>query len=809
MNKLENEKAINLVENDKLGRADFAKHIAIKLLELPTSENSFVIALQGKWGDGKSSLINLIKYYIDQEFQNIHPKWSLRFIQAIKRNSFKISQILTNIENVIIKALFCYLILNFNVIQFITSIKPIAGFIFNVVSSFTFSLNLEYMSVIFDFLFKLVIILGFLFWKKLTISSLLAPNIKYIKNLIKKHSKKPIIIDFTPWNLTDDSQLYSEFFDVLSENLNCSYKPYIDNYVKQLCNNLTKGILPNIETYSILTYKQYLIDSLKQENKKIIIFIDDLDRLPGESIYKILKLINSIANFPNIIFFMSYDKDIVCEALCKYDIQCNKFLEKIVQASINIPQIIQYKLEIYLLDKITKLIKFYFPKDDDWFANNDYWEKVYNSGFSGFFKNIRDIIRFTNTFKLRFCPKIKDEINITDFLVITALQLFTPELFVFIQKYSGDLTAESATLSSDETKAKLKKELDNVIEKYENEYPSIKNLLETIFPMIENIYHNVNYYDINAAKEYKISSAYHFQKYFILDQIEGDLSKSEIVELLESTNNTQSFSDKLFELDKKGLVKVALNWLEIYIKDIPQTPNAYNIIKVFFDIGDELRWDENDFFITKTQTKLVHLIFKLLEQNLSNKFNIIFEAIQNNKSIYPAVHYLGKIQRSLEKLPNSLSQNYIDSNNYSLLRDIVIKDIEKWAFNDAIQNNVKESPFNERLEKHPQLVEILYFWKRNSNGVSLEKYILSMMYSDTHFIKFLDKFQTEVHSYSEGKSSVYFQFNYKDFEAFFDINFLTNKLININKNLLSKHEIEVLEKALKTLTREEKDEAEF
>lgn len=84
-----------------------------------------------------------------------------------------------------------------------------------------------------------------------------------------------------------------------------------------------------------------------------------------------------------------------------------------------------------------------------------------------------------------------------------------------------------------------------------------------------------------------------------------------------------------------------------------------------------------------------------------------------------------------------------------------------------------------------------------------------MMYSDIHFIKFLDKFQTEVHSYSEGKSSVYFQFNYKDFESFFDVKFLTNKLINIDKNLLSKHEIEVLEKALKTLTREEKDEAEF
>lgn len=46
-------------------------------------------------------------------------------------------------------------------------------------------------------------------------------------------------------------------------------------------------------------------------NKKIVILIDDLDRLTGEEILEVLKLINKNASFQNTVFVTAYDKQYV------------------------------------------------------------------------------------------------------------------------------------------------------------------------------------------------------------------------------------------------------------------------------------------------------------------------------------------------------------------------------------------------------------------------------------------------------------------------------------------------------------------
>jgi len=43
-------------------------------------------------------------------------------------------------------------------------------------------------------------------------------------------------------------------------------------------------------------------DSLKKINKKIVIFIDDLDRLDKEEVVEVIRLIRNTANFHNTFF---------------------------------------------------------------------------------------------------------------------------------------------------------------------------------------------------------------------------------------------------------------------------------------------------------------------------------------------------------------------------------------------------------------------------------------------------------------------------------------------------------------------------
>jgi hypothetical protein len=59
-------------DDDKLNRTKFVKHIAEALLRWRDNE-SIVVSLNGNWGSGKTSIINLVEAYIDKHEEKNKP----------------------------------------------------------------------------------------------------------------------------------------------------------------------------------------------------------------------------------------------------------------------------------------------------------------------------------------------------------------------------------------------------------------------------------------------------------------------------------------------------------------------------------------------------------------------------------------------------------------------------------------------------------------------------------------------------------------------------------------------------------------
>ena len=84
--------------------------------------------------------------------------------------------------------------------------------------------------------------------------------------------------------------------------------------------------------------KDELKDKLKDLNKKIIVVIDDIDRLTSSQIRDIFQLVKQVADFPNIVYVLVMDKEVVCSALEKvHNMDGNEYLEKIIQVPFEIP----------------------------------------------------------------------------------------------------------------------------------------------------------------------------------------------------------------------------------------------------------------------------------------------------------------------------------------------------------------------------------------------------------------------------------------------------------------------------------------
>ena len=105
---------------------------------------------------------------------------------------------------------------------------------------------------------------------------------------------------------------------------------------------LEKEIDPsnNMDNF-IKTFQEKVKKYIEKKNKKIIVFIDDLDRCNSDNMLNIIYNIKLLLSVQDVIFIFGIDKNAVSLALMnKYNNEINKaesFLDKIFPISFNMP----------------------------------------------------------------------------------------------------------------------------------------------------------------------------------------------------------------------------------------------------------------------------------------------------------------------------------------------------------------------------------------------------------------------------------------------------------------------------------------
>src|SRR4030095_14332027 len=79
---------------------------------------------------------------------------------------------------------------------------------------------------------------------------------------------------------------------------------------------------------------------LKDSDVRVVIVMDDIDRLDKDEIQAVLKLVKLTGDFSNTAYILAFDEQMVAQALAeKYgSLEAGRnFLEKIVQVPLNLP----------------------------------------------------------------------------------------------------------------------------------------------------------------------------------------------------------------------------------------------------------------------------------------------------------------------------------------------------------------------------------------------------------------------------------------------------------------------------------------
>jgi hypothetical protein len=179
-----------------------------------------------------------------------------------------------------------------------------------------------------------------------------------------------IFVDYNPWFANGSKHVVAHFLDALQKSLS----PYdgelagsIAKYRKLLL-SLNPGVFNNVVDGTVNFFSVHkdiedrfkrLEECIQRLNKKILVFMDDLDRLEANELVASLKIIRNTGSFKNVVFFVTYDKEYVLSQLASHfnfdkkdKKQGDRFLEKFFQLEVSLPKLYSSEVRKYVKDLI-------------------------------------------------------------------------------------------------------------------------------------------------------------------------------------------------------------------------------------------------------------------------------------------------------------------------------------------------------------------------------------------------------------------------------------------------------------------------
>ncbi|MBP2201357.1 GTPase SAR1 family protein [Methanococcus voltae] len=524
-----------------------------------------------------------------------------------------------------------------------------------------------------------------------------------------------ITMDFNPWYFENEYSLITSFFEEMYRNIDSEIskseklKKDVKNELKALGNLFNKyGNLVGLATFattgnplsfkvgssistiignslkdygsennSIQELKNKLITHFKKLDIKIVIFIDDLDRLTGNEIKLMFKLVKSLADFPNVVYVLGYDKKIVSKALS--DVQCSpeyiennnkrilnnelgdEYIKKIVQVEYTVPEITKNELFNYFFEKIY----FEYPEF------NNCTDIRFNHEFEVLYElnNRRDFIRLYNTFSFEY-NIVRNEVNPFEFLALSILKYHYKELYDIIYENiellicSKDPYTRGYSISS--------------LEDNSSKNPKLSKINEYIAELLKKLENTMNIKEKDILIEF-------LDFLFICDFLTEENNES-------IDYNVLSTNDRIEELHNKELYK-------------------YCAFDTYNSINNPLK--VNTYFKLNNSESLPHKIFKTLShEDKKNSADEIYHILKDTLILNNNLKEHELLELYLENLQH-YSEEMVHENKYFGLLEF-LSNIENYNIK-ASYARVMDTLYDICLNKFPIAYKFLINKLKNNN----------------------------------------------------------------------------------------------
>lgn len=357
--------------------------------------------------------------------------------------------------------------------------------------------------------------------------------LNFIKDKLLEQGKEDgiTLVEYHPWLVNNDESLLTEFFSSLliypDEEVQGLLKKYgslavlasktiVNAFVPGVGTALAEGIEMAQKAVcdcqnTLAEQKKRVSDAIIKSKRHLVVMIDDVDRLDKDELHAVLRLIRQVADFPNSIYIVAMDIDMVAKAIGDYHgggtIQDGrKFIDKIVQVPISLPQIPTVEMKAIIKEDLPEIL--------NGFTEASQIPSIVDS-VSPFFETYREFKRFCNQISF-VLPHLYDEVNIKDLCMLEAIKVVSSDsynriydkreyLFHEVDRFQylvdKDKETEATERRYQEAKEEITKDLSGRIKE------TVMNTLDVLFADFSH-----NHQDDLDKK--RINTNEYFTKYF-------------------------------------------------------------------------------------------------------------------------------------------------------------------------------------------------------------------------------------------------------------------------------------------------------
>ena len=546
-------------------------------------------------------------------------------------------------------------------------------------------------------------------------TSILNMVVNEINCLSDNDDDSPIIVNFSPWNYSDKDNLIGIFFEDLriklklhsnKENMKQIVRA-IDQYSGALNLLLYTSIVSSQNWIIMLKYPlkclyRYIRGKILEDNdldkvkanlervlikskQKIVVIIDDIDRLTNKQIRDIFQLVKQVGNFPNIIYVLSMDREVVCRALeSVHNIDGAEYLEKIVQIPFEIPALMKPKLREILLTNLEDIVK---TISDNPKIDKSYWSEVFVNCIEPYIKTLRDVNRVINTFQFRY-KILYEETAIEDMVALTTIEVLEPQLYQWISR-NKDLLCSTYFHSFSalyRNKSDYRTSICEELKKLGINTDIGIKFLSTLFPVFANDIDECDYKytESNIRETMRVAQKERFDSYFMFDL--GGIPVSRYI--INTYINILPLDDLITKINNNGNIEYFIDELKSLVDTIPEKRLGL-LSSVILNVLHKFSHN-SQFFMLSAYTKAEFLVYDIMSKinDENERYNLIKNILENinKEQLGTLASFINRIELSHGRLAGK--EEPIEKQLITLQHLIDIEPIYVSKINEITQSEV-------------------------------------------------------------------------------------------------------------------------